>query len=75
LHIINPVLLKAKTSFNNFTDTYYLLEYMKIEILHILRRFKAMLGYLIKYLKSESVEMHTLNKRRDNLPIISLFNR
>jgi len=48
---------------------------MKIEILHILRRFKAMLGYLIKYLKSESVEMHTPNKRRDNLPIISLFNR
>jgi len=86
IKIIKPVLLKAKTSFNNSIDTYYLLEDMEIEILHVLKRFKAMLiqknetveamqGYLMKSLKSEFAEMHTLNKRRDNLPITSLFNQ
>ena len=80
IKIIKPVLLKAKTSFNNSIDTYYLLEDMEIEILHVLKRFKAMLiqknetveamqGYLMKSLKSEFAEMHTLNKRRDHLPI------
>ena len=34
IKIIKPVLLKAKTSFNNSIDTYYLLEDMEIEILH-----------------------------------------
>ncbi|MCI2921902.1 replication initiator protein A [Staphylococcus hominis] len=86
IKIIKPVLLKAKTSFNNSIDAYYLLEDMEIEILHVLKRFKAMLiqknetveamqGYLMKSLKSEFAEMHTLNKRRDNLPITSLFNQ
>ena len=86
IKIIKPVLLKAKTSFNNTIDTYYLLEDMEIEILHVLKRFKAMLiqknetveamqGYLMKSLKSEFAEMHTLNKRRDHLPITSLFNQ
>lgn len=86
IKIIKPVLLKAKTSFNNSIDTYYLLEDMEIEILHVLKRFKAMLiqknetveamqGYLMKSLKSEFAEMHTLNKRRDNLQITSLFNQ
>ena len=86
IKIIKPVLLKAKTSFNNSIDTYYLLEDMEIEILHVLKRFKAMLiqknetveamqGYLMTSLKSEFAEMHALNKRRDNLPITSLFNR
>ena len=86
IKIIKPVLLKAKTSFNNSIDTYYLLEDMEIEILHVLKRFKAMLiqknetveamqGYLMKSLKSEFAEVHTLNKRRDNLPITSLFNQ
>jgi replication initiator protein A len=86
IKIIKPVLLKAKTSFNNSVDTYYLLEDMEIETLHVLKRFKAMLiqknetveamqGYLMKSLKSEFAEMHTLNKRRDNLPITSLFNQ
>ena len=28
----------------------------------------------MKSLKSEFAEVHTLNKRRDNLPITSLFN-
>ena len=85
IKIIKPVLLKAKTSFNNSIDTYYLLEDMEIEILHVLKRFKAMLiqknetveamqGYLMKSLKSEFAEIHTLNKRRDHLPITSLFN-
>ena len=86
IKIIKPVLLKAKTSFNNSIDTYYLLEDMEIEILQVLKRFKAMLiqkdetveamqGYLMKSLKSEFAEIHTLNKRRDNLPIASLFNQ
>ncbi|MCI2908903.1 replication initiator protein A [Staphylococcus hominis] len=86
IKIIKPVLLKAKTSFNNSIDTYYLLEDMETEILHVLKRFKAMLiqknetvkamqGYLMTALKSEFAEMHTLNKRRDNLPITSLFNQ
>lgn len=86
IKIIKTVLLKAKTSFNNAIDSYYLLEDMEIEILHVLKRFKAMLiqknetvvsmqGYLMKSLKSEFAEMHTLNKRRDHLPITSLFNQ
>mgnify|MGYP002712013768 FL=1 len=86
IKLIKSVLLKAKTSFNNSIDTYYLLEDMEIEILHVLKRFKAMLiqknetveamqGYLMTALKSEFAEMHTLNKRRDNLPITSLFNQ
>ena len=64
IKIIKTVLLKAKTSFNNAIDSYYLLEDMEIEILHVLKRFKAMLiqkmkplyqckGYLMKSLKSE----------------------
>lgn len=86
IKLIKSVLLKAKTSFNNSIDTYYLLEDMEIEILHVLKRFKATLiqknetveamqGYLMKSLKSEFAEVHTLNKRRDNLPITSLFNQ
>ena len=86
IEIIKTVLLKAKTSFNNTIDSYYLLEDMEIEILHVLKRFKAILiqknetveamqGYLMKSLKSEFAEMHTLNKRRDHLPITSLFNQ
>ena len=86
IKIIKSVLLKAKTSFNNTIDNYYLLEDMEIEILHVLKRFKAILiqknetieamqGYLMKSLKSEFAEMHTLNKRRDHLPITSLFNQ
>ncbi|RQX44539.1 replication protein [Staphylococcus capitis] len=86
IKIIKSVLLKAKTSFNNVIDSYYLLEDMEIEILHVLKRFKAMLiqkketvdamqGYLMKSLKSEFAEVHTLNKRRDHLPITSLFNQ
>ncbi|MGX0911978.1 replication initiator protein A [Staphylococcus caprae] len=86
IKIIKTVLLKAKTSFNNAIDSYYLLEDMEIEILHVLKRFKAMLiqknetveamqGYLMKSLKSEFAEVHTLNKRRDHLTITSLFNQ
>lgn len=86
IKLIKSVLLKAKTSFNNSIDTYYLLEDMEIEIIHVLKRFKAVLiqknetveamqGYLMRSLKSEFAEVHTLNKRRDNLPITSLFNQ
>lgn len=86
IKIIKSVLLKAKTSFNNSIDAYYLLEDMEFEIVSVLKRFKATLiqknetveamqGYLMKSLKSEFAEVHTLNKRRDNLPITSLFNQ
>ena len=51
IKIIKTVLLKAKTSFNNSIDTYYLLEDMEIEILHVLKRFKAMLIQKRKPLK------------------------
>lgn len=86
IKIIKTVLLKAKTSFNNSINEYYLLEDMEFEIVNVLKRFKATLiqknetveamqGYLMKSLKSEFAEVHTLNKRRDNLPITSLFNQ
>lgn len=51
IKIIKTVLLKAKTSFNNAIDSYYLLEDMEIEILHVLKRFKAMLIQKRKPLK------------------------
>ena len=86
IKLIKSVLLKAKTSFNNSINDYYLLEDMEFEIVNVLKRFKATLiqknetveamqGYLMKSLKSEFAEVHTLNKRRDNLPITSLFNQ
>ncbi|MDS3879381.1 replication initiator protein A [Staphylococcus hominis] len=86
IKLIKSVLLKAKTSFNNSINEYYLLEDMEFEIVNVLKRFKATLiqknetveamqGYLMKSLKSEFAEIHTLNKRRDNLPITSLFNQ
>ena len=59
---------------------------MEFEIVNILKRFKDTLiqknetvhdmqGYLMKFFKSEFAEVHTLNKRRDHLPITSLFNQ
>ena len=51
IEIIKTVLLKAKTSFNNTIDSYYLLEDMEIEILHVLKRFKAILIQKMKPLK------------------------
>ncbi|KAB2214719.1 replication initiator protein A [Staphylococcus epidermidis] len=86
IKLIKSVLLKAKTSFNNSIDAYYLLEDMEFEIVNVLKRFKATLiqknesveamqGYLMKSLKSEFAEVHTLNKRHDHLPITSLFNQ
>ena len=58
---------------------------MELEIIYVLKRFKAILiyknenveamqGYIMKSLKSEFAEMHTLNKRRENLPMILLEN-
>ena len=51
IKLIKSVLLKAKKSFNNSIDTYYLLEDVEIEILHVLKRFKAMLIQKTKPLK------------------------
>ncbi|ARG65405.1 replication initiator protein A [Staphylococcus epidermidis] len=85
IKLIKSVLLKAKTSFNNSIDTYYLLEDMEIEILHVLKRFKAMLlqknetvkamqGYLMQSIKAELEEMHALNMRRQNAPQKNIFH-
>ena len=43
IKLIKSVLLKAKTSFNNSIDAYYLLEDMEFEIVSVLKRFKATL--------------------------------
>ena len=85
IKLIKSVLLKAKTSFNNSIDTYYLLEDMEIEILHVLKRFKAMLiqknetveamqGYLMRSIKTELEEMHSLNMRHQNAPQHHIFD-
>ena len=51
IKLIKSVLLKAKTSFNNSIDAYYLLEDMEFEIVSVLKRFKATLIQKMKPLK------------------------
>nr|WP_256218151.1 hypothetical protein [Staphylococcus hominis] len=80
MHTINNII---KYILNNII---YILEDIEFEVMSVVKRFKAMLiqknetveamqGYLMKFLKSEFAEVHTLNKRRDHLPITSLFNQ
>ena len=58
---------------------------MEIEILHVLKRFKAMLiqknetveamqGYLMRSIKTELEEMHSLNMRHQNAPQHHIFD-
>ncbi|UUY70569.1 replication initiator protein A (plasmid) [Staphylococcus warneri] len=85
IRIIKSVILKAKTSFNNEKNTIYMLEDIEFEMINVLKRFKATLiqkeekveamqGYLMRSIKSELEEMHSLNMRRKNAPQNNLFN-
>ena len=85
IQMIKSVILKAKTSFNNDKNTIYMLEDIEFEMINVLKRFKATLiqkgepvkamqGYLMRSIKSELEEMHSLNMRRKNGPQNNLFN-
>ncbi|MDT0739111.1 replication initiator protein A, partial [Staphylococcus haemolyticus] len=79
IQIIKSVILKAKSSFNNEKNTIYMLEDIEFEMVNVLKRFKATLiqksesveamqGYLMRSIKTELEEMHSLNMRRQNAP-------
>jgi hypothetical protein len=81
IYIIKSVLLKAKTSFNKENNTLYRLEDFETELLNTIKRFKAMLikkdekvinmqSYLMRSIKSELLEMHSLYMRRKNMDYI-----
>ena len=75
--IIKSVILKAKKSFNNRTETHYMLEDIDYELVEILKRFKAISikknetvknleSYLMKSILSELEELHSLKLRQRN---------
>ena len=81
IQIIKSVILKAKTSFNNEKNTIYMLEDIEFEMINVLKRFKATLiqkeenveamqGYLMRSIKSELEEIHSLNMRKKMRPKI-----
>lgn len=85
IQIIKSVILKAKTSFNNEKNTVYMLEDIEFEMINVLKRFKAnliqknenveaMQGYLMRSIKTELEEMHSLNMRRQNAPQNHIFD-
>ncbi|MBF2304059.1 replication initiator protein A [Staphylococcus epidermidis] len=85
IRIIKSVILKAKTSFNNEKNTIYMLEDIEFEMINVLKRFKATLiqkkerveamqGYLMRSIKTELEEMHSLNMRRQNAPQNHIFD-
>ncbi|COQ66714.1 Uncharacterised protein [Streptococcus pneumoniae] len=85
IQIIKSVVLKAKTSFNNEKNTIYMLEDIEFEMINVLKRFKATLihknenveamqGYLMRSIKTELEEMHSLNMRRQNAPQNYIFD-
>lgn len=85
IRIIKSVILKAKTSFNNEKNTIYMLEDIEFEMINVLKRFKATLiqksesvemmqGYLMRSVKTELEEMHSLNMRRQNAPQNHIFD-
>ena len=85
IRIIKSVILKAKTSFNNVKNTIYMLEDIEFEMINMLKRFKATLiqksesvemmqGYLMRSIKTELEEMHSLNMRRQNAPQNHIFD-
>lgn len=85
IQIIKSVILKAKTSFNNEKNTVYMLEDIEFEMINVLKRFKATLiqknenveamqGYLMRSIKTELEEMHSLNMRRQNAPQKHIFD-
>lgn len=85
IQTIKSIILKAKTSFNNEKNTIYRLENIEFEIINVLKRFKATLiqkgenveamqGYLMRSIKTELEEMHSLNMRRQNVPKNYIFD-
>lgn len=85
IRIIKSVILKAKKSFNNEKNTIYMLEDIEFEMINVLKRFKATLiqksesvemmqGYLMRSVKTELEEMHSLNMRRQNAPQNHIFD-
>ncbi|WP_053021387.1 replication initiator protein A [Staphylococcus haemolyticus] len=85
IQIIKSIILKAKTSFNNEKNTIYMLEDIEFEMINVLKRFKAILiqkdesveamqGYLMRSIKTELEEMHSLNMRRQNAPQKHIFD-
>ncbi|MBN6837014.1 replication initiator protein A [Staphylococcus epidermidis] len=85
IQIIKSVILKAKTSFNNEKNTVYMLEDIEFEMINVLKRFKATLiqknenveamqGYLMRSIKTELEEMHSLNMRCQNAPQNYIFD-
>ena len=85
IQIIKSVILKAKTSFNNEKNTIYMLEDIEFEMINVLKRFKATLiqksesveamqGYLMRSIKTELEDMHSLNMRRQNAPQNHIFD-
>ncbi|KKI59684.1 replication initiator protein A [Staphylococcus warneri] len=85
IQIIKSVILKAKSSFNNEKNTIYMLEDIEFEMINVLKRFKATLiqksesvemmqGYLMRSVKTELEEMHSLNMRRQNAPQNHIFD-
>ncbi|RIN48255.1 replication protein, partial [Staphylococcus simulans] len=85
IQIIKSIILKAKSSFNNEKNTIYMLEDIEFEMINVLKRFKATLiqksesvedmqGYLMRSIKTELEEMHSLNMRRQNAPQNHIFD-
>ena len=85
IQIIKSVILKGKASFNNEKNTIYMLEDIEFEMINVLKRFKATLiqkkerveamqGYLMRSIKTELEEMHSLNMRRQNAPQNHIFD-
>lgn len=85
IQIIKSIILKGKASFNNEKNTIYMLEDIEFEIINVLKRFKATLiqksesveamqGYLMRSIKTELEEMHSLNMRRQNISNYNIFN-
>jgi hypothetical protein len=85
IQIIKSINLKAKSSFNNEKNTIYMLEDIEFEMINVLKRFKSninsksesvedMQGYLMRSIKTELEEMHSLNMRRQNAPQNHIFD-
>lgn len=85
IQIIKSIILKAKSSFNNEKNTIYMLEDIEFEMINVLKRFKATLiqksesvedmqGYLMRSIKTELEEIHSLNMRRQNAPQNHIFD-
>ncbi|MEJ7205062.1 replication protein, partial [Staphylococcus caprae] len=66
-------------------NTIYMLEDIEFEMINVLKRFKATLiqknenveamqGYLMRSIKTELEEMHSLNMRRQNAPQNYIFD-